>query len=269
MGVDTNISWCDHTFNPWRGCTKVGPGCALCYAERYDNRWGGGHWGAGAPRRPASEAYWAQPIAWNRKHAHHNTRGRVFCASLADVFDNEVPSAWRIRLFDLIRKTPHLDWLLLTKRIGNAPAMLPPDWGDGFPNVWLGATVVNQDEADRDIPKLLRIDAAVRFLSIEPMLGPINLRLWSTPRVDWVICGGESGGTKARRYDLAWPRDLRDQCSSAGVAFFHKQLGCTPFQSGDGVHTLDTAYPIKNRSGADPAEWPADLRVQQFPMGSA
>lgn len=185
MGTQSNIEWTDHTFNPWEGCQKVGPGCDHCYAETRNARYGGGiapNWGPGAPRRRTSAANWAKPRRWAREakafHAAHGRRQRVFCASLADVFDNAVDPTWRADLFHLIAETPELDWLLLTKRIGNAAAMLPDDWGDGWPHVWLGATVVNQVEADRDIPKLLSTPAAVRFISAEPLLGPVDLRRW-------------------------------------------------------------------------------------------
>ena len=176
MAEHSKIEWCDHTFNPWEGCQKVGPGCDNCYAEARDKRFTGGtHWGPGAPRRRTSPANWAKPLKWNREAAITGTRPRVFCASLADVFDNAVDPQWRADLFELILKTPNLDWLLLTKRPGNIAKMLPLDWGKGWPNVWLGCTVVNQDEAERDVPKLLAVNAAVRFLSVEPMLGPVDL----------------------------------------------------------------------------------------------
>lgn len=178
MVENTKIEWAHHTFNPWEGCTKVGPGCDHCYAERRNNRFHGGNWGPGAPRRRTSPANWGKPHRWNRQAAELGKRYRVFCASLADVFDNEVDPAWRADLFQLIRETPHLDWLLLTKRIGNVAGMLPADWGNGWPNVWLGATVVNQNEADRDIPKLLATPATLRWLSMEPLLGPVNLGPW-------------------------------------------------------------------------------------------
>ena len=238
MAENSTIEWTDHTFNPWEGCQKVGPGCDHCYAETRNARFGGGiagNWGPGAPRRRTSVSNWRKPLAWQRDAARflldHGRNQRVFCASLADVFDNVVDPAWRADLFELIRATPDLDWLLLTKRIGNVAAM--SDAAGGLPmNVWLGATVVNQAEADRDIPKL---DAAgdlitTRFLSIEPLLGPITIPWdWlygagSRNGIDWVIVGGESG-PGARPMHPDWARGLRDQCASAGVPMLFKQWG--------------------------------------------
>lgn len=261
MSKNSKIEWTDHTFNPWEGCTKVGPGCDHCYAENRNARFAGGtaiNWGAGAPRRRTSEANWRKPIAWNKAHAaffaKHGRRQRVFCASLADVFDNEVPAQWRIELMRLIIDTPNLDWLLLTKRIGNAAEMLErafravhvgrEGWADNVPpNVWIGATIVNQAEAARDIPKLLATPAAVRFLSMEPLLGPVDLRdidgavdSWSetipptsdslagAKKLDWVIVGGESG-PNARPMHPDWARSLRDQCEETGTPFLFKQWG--------------------------------------------
>ena len=183
MSANSKIEWTDHTFNPWEGCQKVGPGCDHCYAETRNARFGGGtavNWGHGAPRRRTSVKNWNLPLKWNAAAdtfmAEHGRRQRVFCSSLADVFDNAVDPQWRADLFALIAATPNLDWLLLTKRIGNVPKML----GDYktlplLPNIWLGATIVNQEEADRDIPKLLAVPARVRFLSMEPLLGPVDL----------------------------------------------------------------------------------------------
>jgi len=187
MAENSKIEWCHHTFNPWTGCTKIGPGCDHCYAEGWAKRSGIVQWGPGAERRRTSEANWRQPVKWNAEAERLGVRYRVFCASLADVFDNAVPVEWRRDLFDLIAKTPNLDWLLVTKRIGNAKTMMadalhlnPTALSNGqiwpLPNVWLGITVVNQAEADRDIPKLLATPAVVRFLSMEPLLGPVNLR---------------------------------------------------------------------------------------------
>lgn len=195
MSEVTNIEWADSTFNPWEGCTKVGPGCDNCYAENRNARFAGGaaiNWGPGAPRRRTSAANWNLPKRWNAQAdafmTQHGRRQRVFCASLADVFDNAVDPQWRADLFELIRATPNLDWLLLSKRIGNAAAMIQtalahmdigysvPFAAWPWPNVWLGATIVNQAEADRDIPKLLEVPARVRFLSMEPLLGAVDLR---------------------------------------------------------------------------------------------
>ena len=250
MAENTQIEWCDATFNPWIGCTKVSPGCDHCYAEvSTPSRVQKISWGPGAPRRRTSVANWRKPLAWNAAHAkffaEHGRRQRVFCASLADVFDNEVSAQWRMDLMRLIEKTPNLDWLLLTKRIGNAADMLETavrginhgrwGWTDNvFPNVWIGATIVNQEEADRDIPKLLSTPAAVRFLSMEPLLGPVHLDQFHPSRapadptlldgIDWIIVGGESG-PKARPMHPDWPRSLRDQCAAANVPFLFKQHG--------------------------------------------
>ena len=251
MSANSKIEWCDHTFNPWIGCTRVSPGCDNCYAEAQDKfrRWT--LWGWGGPRRRTSASTWAMPSRWNAQaeafHAQHGRRQRVFCASLADVFDNAVSEDWRADLFDLIVATPNLDWMLLTKRIGNVLGMVPYDWTcprRGWPShVWLGATIVNQAEADRDIPKLLSVPAAKRFLSMEPLLGPVNLERpmpgpdldqgggasicqpWMIQSgIDWVIVGGESG-PNARPMHPAWSLGLRDQCHAAGVPVLFKQWG--------------------------------------------
>ena len=250
MTENTKIEWADHTFNPWVGCQKVGPGCDNCYAEGWAKRSGLVQWGPGAERRVTTDATWAKPRKWNAQAEASGTRARVFCASLADVFDNAVPPFFRKLLWSLIKDTPHLDWLLLTKRPGNIADMLPPDWGPvGWPNVWLGCTVVNQAEADRDIPKLLAVPARVHFLSMEPLLGLVDITAWlhdshcttfpgtcicGEPReehIDWVIVGGESG-PKARPMHPDWARSIRDQCQAAGVPFFFKQWG--EWHNGDG-----------------------------------
>ena len=262
MAENSNIEWTTHTFNPWIGCTKVGPGCDHCYAEVWDGRGlqqRESRWGAHATRTRTSAGNWSKPRAWDKTArasiAVGLERPRVFCASLADVFDNHasILPEWRSDLWALICATPNLDWMLLTKRPGNIAKMLPPDWGAGYPNVWIGCTVVNQEEADRDIPKLLAVPAAVRFLSMEPLLGPVDLTELSRPSgagvheysalecdvdpiddewggatIDLVIVGGESGP-----HARVWhgfeeaARSLRDQCSSAGVAFFMKQMAGT------------------------------------------
>lgn len=182
MAENSAIEWTHHTFNPWIGCTKVGPGCDNCYASDLATVRLGVKWGPGEERRHTAASTWKQPRTWDRKAAAAGIRYRVFCASLADVFDKEVPAEWRAELFQLIRETPHLDWLLVTKRIGNAAKMA--EAAGGFPgNVWLGATIVNQMEANRDIPKLLWTEGPkVRFLSMEPLLGPVELTSIAAPR---------------------------------------------------------------------------------------
>jgi protein gp37 len=207
---NSHIEWTDHTFNPWIGCTKVSPGCAHCYAEARDQRFAEGkHWGEGAPRQRTSESNWRQPLKWNREAARaeemdHGTgaslrRPRVFCASLADWLDDEVPIEWLADLLRLIQATPNLDWLLLTKRpenwaarfnevrllLNSVPNSNPfffwlVGWIDGTPpaNVWVGTSVEDQARADDRIPKLLQIPACIRFLSCEPLLERIGLYEW-------------------------------------------------------------------------------------------
>jgi protein gp37 len=254
VAENSGIEWTHHTFNPWWGCFKVSPGCDNCYAERDAHRFypGSKLWGTDT-RREFGAKHWGAPAKWDRAAAAAGVRARVFCASMADVFDKDGPEGARAQLWQTIRSTPNLDWLLLTKRIGNAARMLPPDWGAGYPNAWLGASIVNQDEADRDIPKLLRTPGAVRFLSMEPLLSRVDLmhillkhaeypergqpdvtfdalRGWhggfesGRTRVDWVIVGGESG-PNARPIHPLWAASLRNQCNAAGVPFFFKQWG--------------------------------------------
>ncbi|HCN72335.1 MAG TPA: hypothetical protein DIS96_11705 [Pusillimonas sp.] len=301
MSENSKIEWTDHTFNPWEGCQKVGPGCDHCYAETRNARLSGGqavNWGPVAPRRRTSEANWRKPLAWNAAHfeffAKHRRRQRVFCASLADVFDNEVDQKWRRDLFDIIELTPNLDWLLLTKRIGNVVRMLPShDWA-ARGNVWLGATIVNQEEANRDIPKLLQVPARVRFLSMEPLLGPVDLTrididghseiypLTGTadcedhdgsptadiPGLDWVIVGGESG-PGARPMHPDWVRSLRDQCENADVPFLFKQWGeHAPNWLNDDMGQKIEGSEWVERIGKKAAGRLLDGRTwDQFPMG--
>ena len=217
MAENTKIEWCDHTFNPWIGCEKLSPACDHCYAEGWAKRYGHARLWKG-DRRRTSESNWRQPLAWNRRAEEKRVRSRVFCASLADVFDNQVPDQWRADLWELIARTQSLDWLLLTKRPQNIRKMLPWNWP--WPNVWLGTTAENKVEATRRIPHLRKTPAAVRFLSCEPLLEPFTLKLEG---ISWMICGGESGHG-ARDMDPAWARSLRDQCEHSGVAFFMKQM---------------------------------------------
>lgn len=381
MAESTKIEWCDATFNAWEGCTKVSAGCANCYAETFSGRNPKvlGVWGPNGTRVVAAEAQWREPLKWNEMaregvcpHCHGKStrdtpgkcpvcdgtgrvapyRARVFCASLADVFEswagpmraaNGQELFWphnsmnaprwipdedcgggepavtmqdvRARLFEVIDATPNLDWLLLTKHPENIAGMLP-DYTQhtpgmrvtyrGFsvarPNVWLGTSVENQEAADERIPHLLRVPAAVRFLSCEPLLGPVELReglgLMACPGdVDWVIVGGESG-PGARPMNIEWARSLVQQCKAAGVACFVKQLGERPVRAdgrplgaydaeegefprcsrcghfdfgpcGDGTllcNGCDSAWSgLRDKKGGNPDEWPADLRVREFP----
>ncbi|MTH61415.1 phage Gp37/Gp68 family protein [Paracoccus litorisediminis] len=272
MAENSNIEWTHHTFNPWIGCQKVGPGCDHCYAEAWDARGlqqSETRWGTHSARTRTSAANWRKPLSWNRAAAKAGERHRVFCASLADVFDNHpsILPEWRADLWRLIEATPNLDWMLLTKRPGNIADMLPVpfDFDRLYSNVWLGCTVVNQAEADRDIPKLLAVAAKVRFLSMEPLLAPVDLtslpygevignaptyqdalrgKLWM-PAGSWDgpgftdrdrtyvdLCGmihlvivGGESGPEARPMHPGWARSLRDQCQAAGATFHFKQWG--------------------------------------------
>ena len=259
MGENSKIEWTDHTFNPWIGCTKVSSGCANCYAEtRMDHRFNVVKWGKGQPRKRTSNANWKLPLQWNKaeesKRVDHAgfvaaKKPRVFCASLADWLDDEVPAEWLFDLITLIHKTPSLDWLLLTKRPENFMSRLlaaasqctidPLDvvdrieaWisGDRIPlNVWIGTSVENQETADTRIPHLLKIPAKIRFLSMEPLLGPVNLHnrhqcdadCWMS-NIHWVIVGGESG-PGARPMNKTWVRNIKNQCGN--IPFLFKQWG--------------------------------------------
>lgn len=186
MGVDTSIEWTDHTFNPWWGCQRVSPACEHCYAETFSRRIGGSpwakgeHWGPKSLRTIASEKQWGEPVRWNAAAEKAGVRARVFCASMADVFeDRRDLDAPRARLFALIEATPWLDWQLLTKRTDAMVRLAPERWAKAWPrNVWAGTTVESQKYADERIPHLLRVPAAVRFLSCEPLLEAVDLRRW-------------------------------------------------------------------------------------------
>lgn len=306
MAENSKIAGTNHTFNPWRGCTKVSEGCANCYAATMSKRNPAtlGTWGANGTRVVAAESAWRQPLKWDRAAASASERHRVFCASLADVFEDwqgrvmdsggnviwrNTDETWerddgskdfayrrqpltmsdvRTRLFALIDSTPNLDWLLLTKRPENIARLWPFGWYDDhftWPNLWLGASVENQEQADRRIPLLLKTPAAVRFLSVEPLLGPVDLEpflqyepfhenykmTFSTKEwrgIDWAIVGGESG-PGARPMHPDWVRSIRDSCLEAKVPFFFKQ-GSKDW--GD----------FKNFDA-----FPDDLKIRQFPTG--
>lgn len=310
MAENSAIQWTTHTFNPWRGCTKVSDGCTNCYAETMSGRNPKtlGVWGKYGTRVVASESMWKQPLKWDKAAAEAGERHRVFCASLADVFEGEdtMPAdSWRVirearrRLFDLIVATPNLDWLLLTKRPENIETVLktafPTIYGLNLSGantfidvwmdrVWIGTSVENQEQADKRIPELLKISAKVRFLSMEPLLGPVefsdvsNRSDWKSQLgkkaldgIDWVIVGGESG-PNARPFDISWARSIISQCKTAGVSVFMKQLG-----SGKYENSVTRLQPVsepgrqagfvsyRDKKGGDPSEWPVDLRVRELP----
>lgn len=220
MADKTLIAWTDHTFNIAWGCQKVSPGCAHCYADTLSSRYGHDVWGPSKPRRTFGDKHWSQPLTWNAAACRDGVIRRVFCSSMCDwAEDHPTIYAERAKLWPLIRRTPNLHWQLLTKRADRIGNCLPADWGDGYPNVWLGVSVENMDYGWR-LDHLRAIPAAVRFVSYEPALGPlagINLN-----GIDWVIFGGESGAG-FRAADIQWSRDMRHYCQQNGVAYFHKQ----------------------------------------------
>lgn len=243
---NSKIEWTDHTFNPWMGCQKVSDGCKNCYAETLmDHRYGKVKWGPTGTRQRTSEANWRKPLQWNKQAKALGIRHRVFCASLADVFeDNPQLIDWRIELFRLIEQTPNLDWLLLTKRPENVNRMIEAcTWASdacmwlSINEPWIGTSVENQEQADKRIPELMAIPAKVKFLSMEPLLGPVDLwganyrnpsggltgaiTSWGNG-VNWVIAGGESG-KGARPMQTEWVQAIKRDCAAANVPFFFKQ----------------------------------------------
>lgn len=227
MAENSKIEWTDHTFNPWIGCQKVSPGCDHCYAEALmDTRYHKVQWGPHGERKRTSAANWKLPLRWAKAARGNGKRPRVFCASLADWLDNQVPQQWRVDLAKLIVATPELDWLLLTKRIENFAKLSP--WGSDIPfpaNVWLGATAEDQDNFDRRWHILSKIPATVRFISYEPAIGILSdiSADNGVTAPEWLICGGESGHG-ARMMDPKWARCAKALCDFHGTAFFMKQM---------------------------------------------
>lgn len=276
MAENSKIEWTDHTFNLVIGCAKVSPGCASCYAETMNTRRGWAEWGKDGIRKVMSESYWKEPLKWNRKATELGQRQRVFCSSLADVFeDHPTVNEQRLRLWELIKQTPALDWQLLTKRPENFKKFLPADWGTGYPNVMLGVSVEDMDRAFQRIRVLLKTPAAKQFLSCEPLLEDICLdQVWDIltapdlffdrptfPRfVDWVIVGGESG-TKARLCDLRWIRHIVRDCQSLGIPVFVKQLGGWPVSTMEDDPYLSNPHDSKFSTFE---AFPPDLQIRQI-----
>lgn len=291
MGEGTKISWAHNTFNGWRGCTKVAdsPACDHCYAEGWAKRTGKDIWGARKPREIGTDSYWSQPLKWNREAEAAGERRRVFCSSLSDVFEGRTDlDIHRERLWGVIKGTPWLDWLLLTKRPQNIRRMVPAEWlRTPAGNVWYGTTAETQKWLDIRAEFFVDLPATVKFISAEPLMESLYIRRWTKmhresvthdrldapdgaqvmgmERVgdtwsrrsnvfDWLIVGGESG-PGARRTDLSTFRDIRDQCRGAGIAFFMKQKGSV----------LAREMKCSDRAGADIDEFPEDLRIQEFP----
>jgi protein gp37 len=235
MAATTAIAWTDHTFNPWMGCAKISAGCAHCYAEELTrNRMGLDLWGPRKARQP-TKTPWRQVRAWEGAAARGEVgirgpghRHLVFVGSLMDWAEaREDLDPLRERLWGVIRESHHLEFQMLTKRADRIARCLPADWGQGYPNVWLGVSIEDQRVADR-ADHLREIPAAIRFVSYEPALGPLELDLAG---LDWVIYGGESG-PGYRPEDKDWARSMRAQCQAAGVAFFHKQSSARRTEQG-------------------------------------
>lgn len=306
MGKNTKIEWTGtelsdgtivpgHTFNPWIGCAKVSDGCTHCYAEdMMDTRLSRVEWGVDGTRTKTSTKYWQQPRRWNREAQDTGVRRKVFCGSLCDIFeDRKEFFPWRAALYELIKETPHLDWLLLTKRPGQI-RRLALEFAAGWPdNVMLGTSVENQALADWRIPRLLDNKAKRYFLSLEPLLGPVDLSGFgceacqgagvknvptyvgsdtvaqqpcrrchgSGAGFDWVIVGGESGAD-ARVYDVEWYLDIEDQCWNAAVKCFHKQLGSRPIYKG---RAIDPDLYIPEGKNDKVETWPAEWRLREYP----
>lgn len=233
MGETTNISWTDHTFNQWWGCTRVSPGCVNCYAETFDKRIGGDHWGPGKPRRTFGEKHWREPLKWT---------GRVFCASMADIFDEEGPEPERWRLWDLIRSTPNLTWQLLTKRPEGYLTMLPADLMTDR-RVWKGFTAEDQERYDERTEIMKRL-SGLTWCSYEPAIGPLTMyrQRW---KPGWIVFGGESGSHR-RPCETGWAYRVLGECRDYHIPFFMKQMSArTPDQG--------------------KALIPSDLQIQEFP----
>ena len=281
MGETSKIQWTDSTANPWRGCTKVSEGCQFCYAERLASRNPAvlGEWGPQGTRVLAAESTWRQFERWNRD-TPEGSRNLVFCASLADVFEDwpgqmtdclgaqlvqedgspYLLASARVRLWQVIRRTPRLIWQVLTKRPQNIARMMPHG---PWENVWLGTSIESQEWSDRCgelVDAGTAIMGPVRFLSAEPLLGPLDVRRWLHPNgINWVIIGGESGG-RSRPMQIDWARDLIAQCKEAHIPCFVKQMGRMAL---DGKVRLPLVHDSSH--GGDPEDWPEDLNVREIP----
>lgn len=270
MGATTGIAWCDSTINFWWGCTEVGPGCDLCYARVFSARMNRAKWGDEAPRLRTTAKVWDSLMQWERKAIKTGKPIKVFCQSMSDFFDKLAPDEWREEAWERIKATPHLRYQILTKRISLVEKKLPKDWGPAYDHVGFMCTVVNQQEAIRDIPRLLRLkhSHSVKWvgLSVEPFLGRIFLHSYwlnrEQPSLDWVIVGGESARgadlAQCRAYDMEAALEIVQRCQWYNVPVFHKQLGSRPYWRGK-------AFKVDHWKGEIPTEWPTGFQVQEFP----
>lgn len=284
MAKDTKIGWADHTVNFWWGCTKYSEGCKFCYAEVIANRWGKDIFGP-TKERERKKAGWKDIIKFDKQARSEGKMITVFVESMSDFLEDhpDLPEM-RKEAIPLLENLTNTHVLMLTKRIENAERFLP-DWFKEWPeHIWLGTSVENQANANKRIPLLLEVPARIKWLSVEPMLGPISIEEHLPPfdrfcelrghdkvtdditepciqcgfefdrnYVDWVVCGGESG-PQARPFNISWARDLFSQCEIANVPFFMKQLGSNPI----GINSKG--------KGEDLEDLPEELRVRQFPL---
>lgn len=274
MGENSGIQWTDHTYNPWQGCQKVSPGCDNCYMFRDKARYGQDPTTVVRSKPPTFN----KPLRWNREAREAGVVRRVFVASWADFFSREA-DAWRDDAWAIIRQCESLVFQVLTKRHARIAANLPADWGDGYPNVWLGVSAENREWWDRRVAALREVPAAVRFVSYEPALGSIEGV--SASGINWVIIGGESGHN-ARMFDIGWAREAIAICRRDGAAPFVKQLGALPvrdvepsgdFRTNEATGKREYGFTcegifLRDSHGGEWDEWTgdlADLRVREYP----
>ena len=270
MSANSNIAWCDDTFNIVWGCTPVDGDCKNCYADRLDSRYHADnpHWGKNAPRMLLSDTYWKQPLKWNKEAESIGIKRKVFCSSMGDVFeDNEIVDSQRLRLWDLIRQTPNLIWQILTKRPERIIDHLPEFWDEIRSRVWLGTSIGSQQSIERLAALITPIQSGIKFISLEPLHGEIMLPFNDfvdnghkvCDLIDWVIVGGESGNEtgkyRYRRCELQWIERIVSDCQDQNIPVWVKQMG---------TH-LAKELKLKHRHGADISEFPAHLQIQQFP----
>jgi protein gp37 len=259
MGETSGIQWTDATWNPWTGCHKISPGCKFCYMYTDKKRYGQD---PSVVRR--SKTTFNDPLKWKEPR-------KVFTCSWSDWFIEEA-DGWRDEAWEVIKRTPQHTYQILTKRPERISGHLPADWGWGYPNVWLGTSIENQETASRVMP-LSQVNCVVRFLSIEPLLGPLDLG-FGYARIDWLIVGGESG-PGARAMKREWIDRILYDAKLTDVPVFVKQLGAAFSDEVNGIAGKSLKIPseavplfsrrLKDPKGGDWTEWPEQLRIREFP----